>query len=223
MLKPVSTRLANCLSGAKSALTSFDARVASVNLPSQSTLTNKTAGTLLAMMVSREEFNTSFSSTTKTLANIKRQLSKTLVDARDEINDVAVDKSRWLAVASHISDGALLPKDLPAEVLMAAKTVRAAHLAGLVDAVVISAEMRRDLTAVDDQIDDAQKRLVRVTSAARVASAKRFAMVYRTLSDHSGFSLMDRKLFAKTADMTEKAARQRLAAHRVKHGRDSWN
>jgi hypothetical protein len=82
MLKPASTRLSNCLSSAKSSLTAFDSRVASVNLPSQSTLTNKTAGTLLAMMVSREEFNTSFSSTTKTLAGIKRQLSKTLVDAR---------------------------------------------------------------------------------------------------------------------------------------------
>ena len=223
MLKPASQRLSNCLSNAKSALTHFDARVASVSLPDQSTLTNKTAGTLLAMMVSREEFNTSFSSTTKTLSGIRRQLSKTLVDARDEITDVAVDKNRWLAVAAHIADGALLPKDLPAEIMMAAKTVRAAHLAGLVDAVVISAEMRRDLDRVDDQLDDVQKRLVRVTSAARVASAKRFAMVYRTLSDHGGFSLGDRRLFARTADLTERAARKRLAEHRVKHGRDSWN
>ena len=221
MLRPISKTLELALGNARKSIAVYEARCAAMPIHNPSS-TNRTAGQLLAAMASRHpDAPTNFKQATKTLRQYKSDMLATLDDVSAIIRDTEDHINKWQAIASHIEAGGALPTDLPFEIKAAAASVRGAVTAGYFGGQEIGAEIRRSLESALQQVDDAKARRNRVLSVGKIAAAKRMAGSCQVLSGIDGFSLEDRKMFSRVAEIAGHHAKQRLKNYRAQYGKFS--
>jgi uncharacterized protein YoxC len=219
MLKPISKTLEIALSNARHSIAIYEARCAAMPIHNPST-TNRTAGQLLAAMASRHpDAPRDFKQATKTLRQYKSDMLATLDDVSATIRETEDHINKWQSIASHIEAGGALPNDLPFEIKSAASSVRGAVTAGYFGGQEVAAEIRRSLESAAQQVEDAKARRNRVLSVGKIAAAKRMAGSCQVLSGINGFSLEDRKMFARVAELAGHHAKQRLKNYRAQYGK----
>ena len=219
MLKPVSKTLELALSDARKSIAIYEARCAAMPIHNPSS-TNRTAGQLLTAMASRHpDAPTNFKQATKTLRQYKSDMLATLDDVSATIRQTEDHIAKWHAVASHIEAGGSLPNDLPFEIKAAAGSVRGAVTAGYFGGQEVAAEIRRSLESAVQQVEDAKARRNRVLSVGKIAAAKRMAGSCQVLAGVNAFSLEDRKMFARVAELAGHHAKQRLKNYRAQYGK----
>ena len=219
MLKSVSHTLEIALSNARHAISIYEAKCAAMPVHNPAT-TNRTAGQLLAAMASRPtDAPRDFKQATRILIRYKAEMLATLDDVSATIRETEDHINKWQSIASHIEAGGALPNALPFEIKAAAASVRGAVTGGYFSGQEVAAEIRRALTSAEQQVEDAKARRNRVLAVGKISAAKRMAGSCQVLSGIDGFSLADRKMFARVAEIAGRNAAQRLKNYRAQYGK----